>query len=100
MATNLIGDSRHEKRNTPRGRMSAREPGDPRCKDCPADHEPGKSRCAACAEKHRIAARERVAALKAAGKCVVCGKRAAKRKGDGVIGTLCATHRTYYADRA
>lgn len=74
--------------------MAARDPNDPRCKDCPEPHEPGRSRCAACAERHRLAARERTAARKKAKRCVVCGRSA--RGGT----TLCQTHRDYYRVRA
>lgn len=74
--------------------MSAREPGDPRCKDCPEPHEPGRVRCEPCAELHRKAAAEARSKRVKSKRCVVCGKATAAGT------TLCGTHRTYYRDRA
>lgn len=79
--------------------MSARAPGDPRCKDCPEDHEPGKSRCAACAERHRKASAARAEARRETGKCVTCGGKVAKLTQYGKPSKYCKTHLAYYSDR-
>jgi hypothetical protein len=64
--------------------MAAREPGDPRCKDCPADHEPGKSRCADCAVKHAAENSKAAKARRKAGLCVKCGGKP-KREGKHLL---------------
>ncbi|HEY3256265.1 MAG TPA: hypothetical protein VGJ91_20040 [Polyangiaceae bacterium] len=80
--------------------MSARAPGDPRCKDCPANHEPGKSRCTDCAARHRKAAALKAAERRKAGKCVTCGGKVAKIKQGGGPAKYCKEHLAYYAARA
>lgn len=73
--------------------MSARVPGDPRCKDCAEPHEDGRTRCAACAEKRRVDEAAMRAQRKKRHACVTCGKPAAKDR------TLCRRHLEYYAAR-
>lgn len=73
--------------------MSARAPGDPRCKDCPADHEPDRSRCATCAERHRKESSAANKERRARGLCVTCGARAKPGK------RYCAADLAYYASR-
>lgn len=79
------------------------------CKDCtapiPLPGEPAYEswegttrRCKHCAKRHREAARARTAEMKQRGKCVVCGKRAARVGGKTL--TVCSTHREYYRERA
>lgn len=68
-----------------------------RCNECAAAAEPGRSRCAACAKAHNAREAARRAERKAAGKCVVCGVRAARSAGEAL--TVCPEHRAYYAER-
>jgi hypothetical protein len=79
--------------------MSARAPGDPRCKDCSADHEPDRARCAACAARHRQEASALAQERRAAGLCVTCGGKVAKRKRDKAPGRYCKAHAAYYLAR-
>ena len=73
--------------------MAERAPGDPRCKDCSADHDPNRSRCAGCANLHRAAAKARADDMRARGRCVVCRGRVAKGR------RYCAAHLAYYRER-
>jgi hypothetical protein len=80
--------------------VSERRMGDPRCKDCSADHEPGKSRCAACADRHRQESSALAKKRRAAGLCVTCGGKVAKRKRDKEPGKYCKAHAEYYLARS
>ena len=73
--------------------MSARVPGDIRCKDCGNDHEPDRARCADCLARRRAEAAELAEDRRARGKCVTCGAKAAKER------KYCAPHLAYYAAR-
>ena len=74
--------------------MSARVPGDSRCKDCSNDHEPNRARCADCLARRRTEAAELAEGRRGKHKCVTCGAKAAKDR------KYCATHLAYYAARA
>lgn len=64
---------------------------------CTADNVDARM-CDNCRAEHNRRERERRAALKDAGKCLVCGKRAAVV--EGVTLTTCRAHREYYRERA
>lgn len=68
-----------------------------RCRDCAQPAEDGAARCAVCAKVHARREKVRRDARRAAGRCVVCGERAARS--GGVVLTLCPEHREYYRAR-
>jgi len=70
-----------------------RADGSPRCHNCGDSPIAGGWRCEACAESHRENEAARRAALRKRGKCLVCGKRAARGK------RHCSTHLAYYRER-
>lgn len=72
--------------------MSARAPGDDRCKDCPAPHAPGKARCRECQRRHNEASRARRLLLKRKRRCWVCAGHCVK-DGAGHWLTSCEAHR-------
>lgn len=74
--------------------MRTRADGTPRCQDCAQLPAPGRSRCDACAERHAVQSAARREELRAAGRCIVCGR--ARGRGTG---TLCPMHRDYYRAR-
>lgn len=74
-----------------------RADGTPRCRECSADPEPDRQRCADCARTHAQREAERRKARLRAERCVVCGQRAARRKGETL--TVCSGHREYYRAR-
>ena len=72
-----------------------------RCKGryagCTADPPEGRSKCDSCNAEHNRRGAARREALKTAGKCVVCGAKAATVS--GVTLTVCKVHREYYRAR-
>lgn len=64
---------------------------------CTADPAPNRLMCEACRVEHNKRAAERRAALRAAGKCVVCGRRAARVAGESLA--TCPEHREYFRAR-
>lgn len=72
--------------------MSARAPGDARCKDCPAPHAPGCARCKDCRAAHNARAKERRALLKRKRRCWCCARPCVK-DGAGHWLTSCEAHR-------
>lgn len=80
--------------------MSARAPGDERCKDCSSSHEPDSVRCGPCAERHRHQAAALAQARRKAKRCVTCGGKVAARLRDGELGRYCKAHAAYYLARS
>lgn len=77
--------------------MAYREPGDPRCKDCPEPHQRGRARCVACELAHRRATRLRRLDLRKRRLCLVCSAPVVKRP---AWRRYCRKHLRYYAARA
>lgn len=63
------------------------------CRECSSPPAPGRVRCKPCLAVARERERLRREALRAAAKCVVCGRRAAKER------KYCAEHLAYYRQR-